>query len=87
MGDMKEDFEFLKSVREGRRQNRMKMNLEILNRSGKRWLERNNGSVFLFREQNGIKADFYPGTGRWRSQGKTCRGGARAFLKWLNNNG
>lgn len=39
---------------------------------------------FLFREPNKPVVDFYPSTGRWRTpkDGRTYRGGAKAFISW-----
>jgi hypothetical protein len=44
----------------------------------------NGGECILFRQ--GVSADFYPSTGRWRSKNKTYRGGAKAFVAWLKSN-
>lgn len=38
----------------------------------------------LFRFTHKPKADFFPSTGRWRSQNRTYRGGAAKFLNWYN---
>ena len=43
----------------------------------------NGGECYLFRGK--VSADFYPSTGRWRSKNKTYRGGAKAFIAWMNS--
>jgi len=86
MGDMREVFDAMKEAREERRASRLSQNWATLNA----WRDahgidrldtRNGGTVVLFRD-GAKKADFYPGTGRWRSGGKTYRGGAASFLAW-----
>ena len=78
------DFEQLKIDRENRRQWRLKVNWEVLNNSPIPFSTNNNGVTLLFRVKGKPHADFYPGTGRWRSDGKTFKGGAKEFLKWYN---
>lgn len=71
-------------------------NLALLRESGLRFAERPD--AVLFREPGKPRVDFYPPTGRWRlvgegpdrrfrccqrgEDGRTFRGGARAFLAW-----
>ena len=47
----------------------------------------NHGETVLFREKGYPKVDFYPSTGRWRSQNKTYSGQAAAFLVWYERQG
>ena len=59
-------------------------NLEAIRASGEQFEMRSGGTVLLFRYGR-AKADFYPGTGRWRdvaAQGGARGGGAEAFLEW-----
>ena len=45
---------------------------------------KNNGFALIFRE--GIMAvDYYPSTKKWRSEGKTFFGDAKAFVKWYTS--
>jgi hypothetical protein len=85
MGDMREVFDAMKEDRIERRETRRQLNLEYLEEHLMTPTAARNGStVFLYRPPKyRVKADFYPGTGRWRSGGRTYRGGAKAFVAWM----
>lgn len=78
---MKEEFEAMRAARKERRLERLAKNQAAMASTEFAYETRNGGDVLLFREGT-VKADFYPGTGRWRSAGKTHSGGAPAFLRW-----
>jgi hypothetical protein len=80
MGDMAEAGKAMTQMRKDRHNVWHEANLKIIEASGIPYESANKGEALLFRGLN--KADFYPSTGRWRSQNKTYRGGAKAFLKW-----
>ena len=82
MGDMREDFDIMKRDARERREKRRRENMAAIDASGITYEVR--PSALLFREAGEPKADFYPGTGRWRvcGEAQTRRGGARAFLAW-----
>lgn len=67
-------------------------NMEAIEASGLKHRSVNGGETLLFRD-NGLCVDFFPSTGRWREprENRTYRGGAQAFLRWLDgkekNNG
>lgn len=50
------------------------------------WIRRgtlkNHGTALLLREPDKPKVDYYPSTGRWRSQGVTYEGGLERFEAW-----
>lgn len=79
MSDMGEDFKFLNQLKKERHANWHKENRRKIDAAGIPYTDR--GETLLFRA--GTSADFYPSTGRWRSGGRTYRGGAPAFLAWL----
>lgn len=79
MSDMAEDFRALTEARKIRHQEWNCHNRKIIDESGIAFVDK--GETLLFR--NIIKADFYPSTGRWRSNNKTYSGGAQKFLDWL----
>lgn len=81
MSDMAEVFREMARDRKDRHADWKEQNLKIINESGITFTDK--GEALLFRGQ--VNADFYPSTGRWRSNGKTYRGGAKSFISWLNN--
>ena len=80
MGDMAEGFRALTQARKDRHAKWHKENIAIIEKAGIAYKITNYGETALFRGK--VKADFYPSTGRWRSEGKTYSGGAKAFLEW-----
>lgn len=42
----------------------------------------NFGACLIFRESNKPKVDYYPGTNKWRSGGKTYTGNVENFISW-----
>ena len=78
-----EDFEIFKIVRNEEREERRKINWEILNKCNIPFKITNNDECCSFREPGMPKVDFYPSSGRWCVAGKKAsRGGAMAFLNW-----
>lgn len=82
MGDMGDDFAAMSAARQRRHAVWKEKNTAILNAGGFVYTVANNGESFLFRTVGKPKADFFPSTGRWRSENKNYRGGATAFLAW-----
>lgn len=80
MGDMGEIFNAMKADKKERHARWHTENRAAIDASGIPYDDK--GEALLFRFST-VKADFYPSTGRWRSNNKTMRGGAQAFLKWL----
>lgn len=60
-----------------------RLNTAALNESGINYRAA-GPETFLFREPGKPAVDFYPSTGRWRTpiNGRTYRGGAKAFISW-----
>ena len=58
------------------------VNTETIDKSGINYESTNDGETLLFRENNNLKIDFYPSTGRWKFRNQMFRGGARQFLNW-----
>jgi hypothetical protein len=85
MGDMKEIFEAMKEDRIERREARRSINTRELKDMPPDKVT-NYGTCWCYRDSYPRKADFYPGTGRWRciKTGKTYRGGAKTFKKWMS---
>ncbi len=81
MGDMKEEFQALNQLKKERHEGWYTKNVEIIKQSGIpfKWT---SDTCMIFRNIHKPKADFYPHTGRWRSQNKTYSGGAKAFIVW-----
>ena len=85
MGDMGDDFAAMKAHRQQQHADWKKANLEILSASGAIFTVTNYGETLLFRMSGYPRADFYPGTGRWRvvgSNSKAMSGGVERFLDW-----
>jgi hypothetical protein len=61
-------------------------NMKILNNAHIVFEIKNNGEHLRF-INGALNIDFYPSTGRWRSEGKTYSGGAEAFLSWYRKIG
>lgn len=83
MSDMAEVFRDMAQDKKERHACWKNQNLEILAKSGIPFTDK--GETLLFRGK--VKADFYPSTGRWRSEQKTYSGGAEKFIKWLKQKG
>lgn len=83
-----EVFHAMRQDRRLRHQEWKRLNLEALHRHGLFGQESNRGECITFRfgysRDRSIKADFYPSTGRWRSDGRTYSGGAEKFAAWWN---
>lgn len=56
-------------------------NTQVLTESGIPFESRNNGETLLIREPGKPKFDFFPSTGRWRTENKTFGGHAAKFIK------
>ena len=82
MGDMREDFEFLKTLKSKKKQMTWYGSAYHLWKAGIDYTERNGGTIFLIREEN-LSVDYYPTTGRWRFENRTFFGGPESFVKWF----
>lgn len=83
MGDMKDVFNDMQKAKKERHKEWRSANVARIQESGLAWRWASRQQVcILFREPGKPKVDFYPYTGRWRSDGKTYRGGAASFLSW-----
>jgi hypothetical protein len=94
VGDVGDAFEGWSEDRSARHAEWYAENMAALRASGLRFEER--PTSVLFREPGKPRVDFYPHTGRWRvvgerpdpkarrrgADGRTLRGGAKAFLGW-----
>lgn len=80
MGDMGDVFNAMKAEKKERHARWHTENRALIEASGIPYDDR--GEALLFRFST-VKADFYPSTGRWRSDNKTYRGGGKSFLNWL----
>jgi hypothetical protein len=61
-------------------------NIAYLESVGAVFTSNDGNTTMLFREKGKPRADFYPHTGRWRTDGSnnTFRGGAKRFWDWYN---
>jgi len=82
--DIAEMGRFLTQRRKERHADWHAKNMAILKGSGLQYRVTNGGETVLFRS-GGLCVDFYPSTGRWREprENRTYRGGAQAFLRWV----
>lgn len=87
MGDMAEDFKALREYNGMRRDKRVKLNCDILDKSGIDFTVSPRGFYFLSLPEY-PRCIFYPSTGRWIhvNHGLSKRGGAKKFLEWLKAN-
>jgi len=83
--DLAKDFKLMNELRKKRHNDWYHKNLQIIQASDLEY-EATSDTCLIFRMKGYPKADFYPHTGRWRSNNKTYNGGATAFIKWLRNN-
>lgn len=88
---MSDQVEVFQAMREARRQQHRewkRLNVEALRKHGLFGRSTNNGECLTFHygysRGRRIKADFYPSTGRWRSDGRTYSGGGEKFAAWWN---
>lgn len=82
---MSEQSEIFQAMREQRRQRHREwkyQNMQALRQRGLFGRVSNNGECVSFTRP--VKVDFYPSSGRWRSEGKTYGGGAEKFVAWYN---
>jgi len=85
MGDMAEDFKFMREQKRKQHADWYKQNMAILERSRLEKEIKNRGETVIIRARLGKpQVDFFPSTGRWRARGKTFSGGAKAMIKWYN---
>lgn len=77
---MNDDYKVLNELKKERHLKWHKENRAVIEASGIPYTDR--PEALLFREWHRPQADFYPSTGRWRSDGKTYSGGAAKFLNW-----
>lgn len=82
MSEMAEDFEVLQRLKKERHQKWFDQNIKTLANSGMPYTFKE--TVCLFRINGKPKVDFYPHTGRWKSNNKMYSGGAKSFLNWYN---
>ena len=82
--DDEEWYDIMRRERKERHENWYAQNMALLRESGLPFEERE--TACLFRIEGRPRVDFYPHTGRWRVVGqpnsKARSGGARAFLRW-----
>lgn len=82
MSDMADTFRLMNEMKKERHRSWYKRNMEVIEASSLEYTSTNNGECLLFRNGAGLKVDFYPSTGRWKSSGRVYSGGAKAFLEW-----
>lgn len=88
MSDMGDDFRaWDKLKREKRAKNKME-STELLIHQGIDFISRNNGAhLIVDHPDTGIKIDFWPSTGKWRSRdSKQSRRGVFNMLRFMNVN-
>jgi hypothetical protein len=86
MGDMGDIGQAMRQVRKERHADWKQKNMAIIRSAILEFRAVNNGECLTFRLKDYPIADFYPSTGRWRSEGKTYGGHAEKFLVWLRKN-
>lgn len=82
--DLADLGQIMRALRKQRHANWFTENVDYLEQHAQGMVSKvaNNGECFVFRNPEYPSVDFYPSTGRWRSEGRTYSGGARAFLRW-----
>lgn len=82
MGDMGDDFRAMRDAKKERHAGWHAANRRLIDASRISYIDRDEALLFRV---CGVRADFYPSTGRWRDvdDGEAYRGGAQAFLAWL----
>ena len=83
MGDMREAFDDLREFQKSEKEMRMKVNLAAINISGIDYTPNNNGYQLNFYLDELPAISFYPSTNKWVMLGRSYRGNAESFLKWL----
>ena len=83
------DYRALKEIRSKQKEDRLQKHDKIIQEwvsvdTVRQYSIQYRPNSILFRFKDKPKADFFPSTGRWRSQNQTYRGGAEAFLEWHN---
>lgn len=90
MGDMAEEYKYLRELKQDRHREWFTKNHEVLSKCEFPYESKSDGEVCLFRNLAGPNVDFYPSTGRWKVTTKNRKGqsytmhsgGAESFLKW-----
>ena len=85
--DMGEYWRQAKAAKQKHRASQSKGHRRILDESGLKFTEQNNGTVLLFRNSSGPGCDFWPSTGRWQwhrpgKRPRQMQGEARSFINW-----
>ncbi len=82
MGDMGDDFRAMREHRKQQHADWHRENRALIDASGIPYTDRDEALLFRL---DGVRADFYPSTGRWRVPGgkRTFSGGAQKFIAWL----
>jgi len=82
MGDMGDDFRFLKEMAKDERESRLESNMRYLNKIEADYEVYNAGYQLNFKVSFGTIA-FYPSTNRWVLNGKTHYGNAEDLVNWV----
>lgn len=82
MSDMGDDFRALREHNQAQRAQNRESSAEILKRAGVAFVSRNRGAHLIVKH-NGIRVDFWPGTGKWSSAGGRTSRGVFELLKYL----
>lgn len=83
MSDLGDDFRAMDEAKKERHQKWYDENMRVLIDSRIPFIRKE--TAVLFREEGKPKIDFYPHTGRWKSNGRMYSGGAEKFLKWYRS--
>jgi hypothetical protein len=84
MGDMGDDFRFIRELAKDRRASNIQRNMNYLNSIEADYEVYNNGYQLNFKTFLGI-ISFYPSTNKWVVKGKTYYGTAKDLVNWVYN--
>lgn len=82
MGDMGDDFRAMREHSKEKRADNRESSADALKRAGVSFDIRNRGAHLIVKH-NGIRIDFWPGTGKWSSAGGRHSRGVFELLKFL----
>lgn len=80
--DLGDDFRAMRERSKEKRADNREQSADVLKRAGVAFVSRNRGAHLIVKH-NGIRVDFWPGTGKWSSYGGRTSRGVFELLKYL----